>query len=232
MLEFKNITKKYGKNVVLDNVSFNIPKGHVCGLFGLNGAGKSTLMKILTSLILPTSGQIYYENALYNKLDSKIKVGYMIEAPYFYNDLSGFNNLKLLASLYDNISVNRINEVLNIVGLNEVANRPFKEYSLGMKQRLYFAYAIIDNPEILVLDEPFNGIDPITCKLFKDLIVSLAIKGTTVMVSSHVISDVKEIANKVVIIDHGHIVYDDIVHQNDNLEEIFIEKVSNGGQVQ
>lgn len=227
MLEIKNISIKYNKKAILDDVSFNVKKGEVCGLLGLNGAGKSTLMKIIARLVKPLSGEILYDG---KSIDDQI--GYMIEEPVFYKDVSGENNLKLLSILYENITSDRINFILNKVGLEEHKKKLFKNYSLGMKQRLYFAYALINNPKIIILDEPFNGIDPITSKLFKDLIQELAQSGCTILVSSHIISDIKEISDKIIILDNGIKIYDNSIKAEDNIENIFISKVSNKGSAQ
>jgi ABC-2 type transport system ATP-binding protein len=232
MLEIFKINKKFGNKLVLNNVSLNIPIGSICGLLGLNGAGKSTLMKIITSLMFKDSGEIKYNGEIYEKDESSISIGYMIESPSFYKDLSGKDNLLLLASLYNSINKYRVEEVLIKVGLQESKDVLVKKYSLGMKQRLYFAYAILGNPEVLVLDEPFNGIDPVTSKLFKDLIKDLSNKGCTILISSHVINDVKQICDKVVIIDRGIVVYDNSVSKDDDLEQLFISKVSNSGYAQ
>ena len=227
MLEIKNISIKYNKKAILDDVSFNVKKGEVCGLLGLNGAGKSTLMKIIARLVKPLSGEILYDG---KSIDNQI--GYMIEEPVFYKDVSGENNLKLLSILYENITSDRINLILNKVGLEEHKKKLFKNYSLGMKQRLYFAYALINNPKIIILDEPFNGIDPITSKLFKDLIQELAQSGCTILVSSHIISDIKEVSDKIIILDNGIKIYDNSIKAEDNIENIFISKVSNKGSAQ
>lgn len=227
MLEIKNISIKYNKKAILDDVSFNVKKGEVCGLLGLNGAGKSTLMKIIARLVKPLSGEILYDG---KSIDDQI--GYMIEEPVFYKDVSGESNLKLLSILYENITSDRIDFILNKVGLEEHKKKLFKNYSLGMKQRLYFAYALINNPKIIILDEPFNGIDPITSKLFKDLIQELAQSGCTILVSSHIISDIKEISDKIIILDNGIKIYDNSIKAEDNIENIFISKVSNKGSAQ
>lgn len=229
MLQITKINKKYHNNEALKNVSFSIKTGKICGLLGLNGAGKSTLMKIVTSLTSKDTGEVVFKKS---PLDNSTSIGYMIETPSFYTDLSGYNNLLLLSSLYNNVSKSRVSEVLCEVGLNEVKKKLVDEYSLGMKQRLYFAYAILNKPEILILDEPFNGIDPVTSRLFKTLIKKLSKEGCTVLVSSHVISDVKEICDKVIILEKGHVVYDNDIQLNENLEELFLSYVSSDGIAQ
>lgn len=232
MLEIINVNKKYGQKKVLHDVSFSVESGTVCGLLGLNGAGKSTLMKIVTSLAFKDSGEIEYNGIVYKKDDNSIPLGYMIESPAFYKDLSGKNNLKILSALYDTVKPERVDEVLSDVGLDDVKNKLVSNYSLGMKQRLYFAYSILNNPEILILDEPFNGIDPVTSRLFKDLILKLAKQGCTIIVSSHVISDIQEICDKVVIIDKGLVVYDSNLYESENLEKLFLSKVTTDGLAQ
>lgn len=232
MLEIININKKYGQKKVLHDVSFSVESGTVCGLLGLNGAGKSTLMKIVTSLAFKESGEIKYNGIEYKKDDNIIPLGYMIESPAFYKDLSGKNNLKILSALYDTLKAERVDQVLSDVGLDDVKNTLVSSYSLGMKQRLYFAYSILNNPEILILDEPFNGIDPVTSRLFKDLILKLAKQGCTIIVSSHVISDIQEICDKVVIIDKGNVVYDSNLNESENLEKLFLSKVTTDGLAQ
>jgi len=232
MFDLDNINKCYRTKQVLTNVSFEVKSGTVCGLLGLNGAGKSTLMKIIASLVSKGSGEIRYDGVPYDKNTASVKIGSMIESSAFYKDLSGKNNLKILASLYDDISPGRVDEVLHVVGLDDVKNTLFSHYSLGMKQRLYFAYAILDDPEILILDEPFNGIDPVTSRLFKDLILGLAKKGRTIIVSSHVISEIREICDRIVILDRGLVVYDDEIGKEENLEALFLSKVSSSGLAQ
>ena len=232
MLEIININKKYGKKRVLNDVSFKVESGTVCGLLGLNGAGKSTLMKIISSLAFKDTGDILYDGVSYKKDTNKVSLGYMIESPSFYNALSGKTNLKILSELYNNITQERVDEVLNYVGLNDVKDVLVSKYSLGMKQRLYFAYSMLNNPQILILDEPFNGVDPVTSRLFKDIIKKIAKKGCTIIVSSHVISDIQEICDKVVIIDKGSIVYDSEIQNNQNIEKLFLSKVSMDGLAQ
>ena len=232
MIRIKNIEKKYGNKKVLNDVSFDIEMGQICGLMGLNGAGKSTLMKIITTLVLSDKGDVFYDDVKINNTKSDINIGFMIESPSFYKDMTGKNNLVLLASLYDDISETDVIDALTKVGLYEHMNILYKKYSLGMKQRLYFAYAIMGKPKLLVLDEPFNGIDPITIRLFKNSIIELRNNGCIVLISSHVISDIEELCDKVVIIDKGNIIYDEINNKSVDLEKLFISKVDNGGMAQ
>lgn len=232
MFEIININKKFAQKKVLSNVSFRVESGTICGLLGLNGAGKSTLMKIIASLVFKESGEIKHNGIELKKDSNNISLGYMIESPAFYKDLSGVSNLKILSSLYNGVKDERVDQVLSDVGLDDLKNTQVSNYSLGMKQRLYFAYSILNNPKILILDEPFNGIDPVTSRLFKDLIFRLAKQGCTIIVSSHVISDIQEICDKVVIIDKGVVVYDNSLSKNENLEKLFLSKITSNGLAQ
>lgn len=220
----KDVSKFYGKHCVLNKVNFEIKEGNICGLFGLNGAGKSTLMKIICSIIKPDEGKVIL---LKNK-----KVGFMIEQPSFFPNISGFQNIKLLAILYENINEERINEVLKIVGLTKQKNELYKNYSLGMKQRLYFAYALLNDPSYLILDEPFNGIDPITVKLFKDIIRNLSNEGRIIIISSHGISELQDLCTQAIIIDQGKVLKNIIEVKDINLTDLFLNTVKSDGEAQ
>lgn len=234
MLEIKNISKSYGKKKVLDDVSFNIDGGRICGLLGLNGAGKSTLLKIICSLVFADAGEVF---VLGRKLDNDDKanapsIGFMIENPAFYSSLTARQNLNALSKLYPDIKKERIEHVLRLTGIFNQADVQVKKFSLGMKQRLYFAYALLNMPKLLILDEPFNGIDPVSIKLFKDIIRALAEAGCTVVISGHVISELQSICDSAVIIDNGKILctIDDI--SGISLEEKFLSLVSGSGDTQ
>jgi ABC-2 type transport system ATP-binding protein len=231
MLKVNKLSKFYKEKTVLDNVSFNIPDGKVCAVLGLNGAGKSTLMKIICNLAFADSGYIEFDGRRITD-NSDGNIGFMIETPRFYRELTGRQNLTALAYLYDNIQSKRIDEVLSVVGLDAQADIAVKKYSLGMKQRLYFAYAIINKPKLLILDEPFSGIDPITVRLFQKLIIDFAAHGCTVLVSSHVISDVQSISDYVVIIDNGKLVYESENIINEDITQIFLSMVDLNGKAQ
>jgi ABC-2 type transport system ATP-binding protein len=233
MLEIQNVYKRYKTKEVLSDVSFDIDDGCICGLLGLNGAGKSTIMKIISSLVYLDSGKVLIDGLELKKDDIiNSSIGFMIENAAFYGSLTGRQNLTILASLYPNIPKERINEVLTITGMLEQANIKVSKYSLGMKQRLYFAYALINAPKILILDEPFNGIDPISVKIFRDLIVKLAKSGCCVLLSSHMIADIKSFCDKIVIIDKGKILLDKKISPEDDVENIFISLVSPLGTAQ
>ncbi len=235
MLKIEGLNKSYKKKQVLKDLNITIPeKGGVCGLIGLNGAGKSTLMKIICSLVRADSGTITFDGVEIGKAvaDGALKIGYTIEYPAFYAGLTGKQNLDLLADLYPDLDKQAVERSLHLVGLGGHENEKVKTYSLGMKQRLYIAYAILTEPQLLILDEPFNGVDPVTVKIFKDLLKSLSEAGTTIMLSSHSILDIQSVCDRVLILDRGQIVYDCNDVQGENLEEKFYQLTSGGGSAQ
>lgn len=219
----KDLKKEYGNQIVLENISFKIQSGEVCGLVGINGAGKSTLMKILIGIIKKTSGEILVDGKIWttNNLE---KIGAIIESPPLYGNLNAFDNLKAKA-LLNNIDDDRILEVLQMVGLQNNKKRVSK-FSMGMKMRLGIGLAIINNPSFLILDEPTNGLDPLGIKELKNLILLLAKKGTTVLVSSHQLKDVSEISDHIVMINKGKIAYDGICESTEKLEKEFFNIVN------
>lgn len=224
MIKLNNISKKYGTKKILNNIHTSFDKGHCYGLLGLNGAGKSTLMKIICNVITNYDGTVEFSDI------SEKNIGFMLEGPSFYNELTGKQNLEVLSILFSNIKKNRVEDVLKLVGLEKDKNVKYKNYSLGMKQRLYFAYAIINEPKVLILDEPFNGIDPITSHLFKRLIKDFINNDCIVLISSHVINDLKEICDHVIMINDGMIVYDDKINCNDDIESLFVSLVGNSDE--
>lgn len=233
MLKVSNISKTYENKQVLNKVSFSVETGKIYALLGLNGAGKSTLMKIICGLAFADEGDIEMNGqSLFSKRPKAEPIGFMIETPAFYRELTGKQNLTALAMLYDGISKERTDEVLALVGMTGQANVPVKKYSLGMKQRLYFAYAMLNKPKLLILDEPFNGIDPVSINLFKNLIVTLAEKGCTVLISGHVISEIQSISDGAIILDRGKIVYSENDCKGKDLAATFLSLVSTSGDAQ
>lgn len=232
MLEAKNISKFFKNKVALNRANLTLAPGCICGLLGLNGAGKSTLMKIICGLSIPSEGEVFLDGEnITGKSTSKI--GFMIESPVFYKELSGEKNLSVLGTLFDGITPIEIKNAIKMVGLEKSANVRYGKYSLGMKQRLYFAYALLNHPKVLILDEPFNGVDPVTVKLFETIIQKLASEGCAILISGHIISEIEKICDSVIIIDDGEVRY---VCQNlssvPSLEALFIEKVTGAGDSQ
>ena len=223
MLKIQNLRKSYGKRTVLDNVNMNIPKGKVYGLIGPNGAGKSTIMKILTGLINKTSGSITFEGREWSRRDLQ-KIGSIIEEPPLYKNLSAYDNMKVVTTMLG-ISNSTILPLLNKVGLGNIDRRPVKQFSLGMKQRLGIAIALINSPKLLILDEPTNGLDPIGIQELREIIESFKSDGMTVMISSHILSEVEHLADFIGFIYEGKIVLEKEYDGSENLEELFNNQI-------
>ncbi|MCT0080318.1 ABC transporter ATP-binding protein [Lactococcus lactis] len=211
ILETKKLSKKFGKEYSVRNLTISVKKGDIFGFLGPNGAGKSTTMKMILGLLHPTEGEV---KVFGKKLDNSVKnsvlkdVGCLIEEPSFYPNLSGLENLKLVQKLL-NLPYHNIEKVLNIVKLEDQKNKLVKNYSLGMKQRLGIALALIKFPKLLILDEPTNGLDPTGIREIRELIKSLPEKyGITVLISSHLLSEIEQIANTVAIIKKGELLYE------------------------
>ena len=204
LLEFKNISKKYGSFEALKNISFSIPENSIFGILGANGSGKSTFMKILPGLIQNWTGQIFYEDKIL-KLNSKLlknNFGYLIESPTFYEYLTAKQNLELFSRI-SFVSNDRINTVLELVNLIERKNDKVSNYSYGMKQRLGIAQALLHDPDIIVLDEPNNGLDPNGINDMTKLIKELKSQGKTICLSTHNLKDVEQICTDFTIFKNG-----------------------------
>lgn len=203
MLEIKNLDLTYGPNKILSNVSFQIPKGSILGVLGPNGAGKSSIIKVLAALVSPDKGEIILNGEALKFEDLRLYCGYLIDQPSYYPYLSASENLKLLKRITQ--SEVSVQELLDLVGLGYTGSKKVKQFSTGMKQRLAIAGALIRSPEILILDEPFNGLDPNGYKDIIQLLVELNTKGTTVMVSSHLLDELEQFATQFLLINHGKV---------------------------
>ena len=223
MLQTQNLCKYFGKQKAVNNVSLNIEKGQIYGLLGPNGAGKSTILKMLTGMMKPTAGKIYFDGITWNRKDLS-KIGALIENPPIYENLSARENLKVRQLLLGT-DENRIDEVLQIVSLTNTGKKKAGQFSLGMKQRLGIAMALLGEPELLILDEPTNGLDPIGIEELRELIRSFPGQGITVILSSHILSEVQLLADKVGIISGGILGYEGALNQGQNLEELFMDVV-------
>lgn len=208
LITLNNVIKNFEKSKALDDVSFSIPKNSIFGLLGPNGSGKSTLMRILSGLIIEWGGEIFFKNQNIKLNQKKFlqKCGFLIENPTFYEYLSARQNLSLLAKL-SNSSDQSINNVLHDVDLVEDADRKVGDFSYGMKQRLGIAQAILHNPDILFLDEPNNGLDPLGIREMNKTILKLHKKGKTICVSTHILNDVEELCSDVVILKEGKLIH-------------------------
>ena len=205
LLTVNNLTKEFDKFTAVNNLSFSVNKGDVYGFLGPNGAGKSTTLRMVLGLVHPSSGTISINNTFINKTNRKYlsSIGALIERPDFYNNLSAFDNLKLLARL-SKTKYNRIATVLNQVGLFEKSAVKVGKFSQGMKQRLGIAQALIHQPEIIILDEPSNGLDPQGQADMRELIQKINVElGITIIISSHILNEVEKIANRMIVINNG-----------------------------
>lgn len=227
ILTTKDLCKKFKNQKANDNISITVRKNSIYGLLGPNGAGKSTLLKMITGMLHPSSGEVYFEGRAWERKDL-IKVGALIETPPIYENLTAFENLKVRALLYK-LSNNRIEEVLKIVNLTNTGKKKAGQFSMGMKQRLGIAIALLNNPTLLILDEPTNGLDPIGIQDLRELILSFPKKGITVILSSHMLSEVEQIADDIGIIANGKLWYEDTIHKNQDLESLFMEVVRKSG---
>jgi len=209
VLKTNNLTKQYNKKVVLDNVNITIKKGDIYGLIGRNGAGKTTLMKIITTLASPTSGTFELFNTCSENdelFDNKKRVGSLIEYPAFYPNLSAYDNLKYYTIQRGIVDKNQINKVLELVNLTGTGKKKVKTFSLGMKQRLGIALAILNSPDFVILDEPINGLDPIGISELRDTFKKLSDNGITLLISSHILSELYLLANEFGFLENGKLI--------------------------
>jgi ABC-2 type transport system ATP-binding protein len=206
MIEVVRFTKRYGKTVAVNDLTFGVTPGRITGFLGPNGAGKTTTLKAILGLVSPTSGTTTVFGKPYRELDEPArKVGAVLETSRYHPGRSGRNHLRVLAA-QSGIPRKRVEEVLELVAMKEPAKRRVGGYSMGMRQRLGLAAALLGEPELLVLDEPANGLDPAGIRWLRDLLRSLASRGSTILVSSHVLAEVEQIADEVVIIHRGRFV--------------------------
>lgn len=214
ILETNGLTKKFGKRSAVENVDLRLGKGEIYGFLGPNGAGKTTTIRMLLGLARPTGGsiQIFGRDLKKEKLQILRKVGSLVEYPSYYGHLTAIENLEALRRILE-VPKSRIDEVLAIVRLSKEAKRPVKGFSLGMKQRLGIAAALLANPELLILDEPTNGLDPSGILEIRELIKSMpAQHGMTILVSSHLLSEIDQMATQVGIISKGSMIFQDSIH--------------------
>lgn len=206
IIETKDLTKKYKNNTIVDSVNININPGEIYGLLGKNGAGKTTTMSLLLKLVEKTKGEIRIFSKNIDKSSTSIyqNIGSILETPGFYENLTGEENLQLFSKLYGISDKNKIHELLELLNLNEDRNKLYKNYSLGMKQRLGIALSLLKNPSLLILDEPINGLDPIGIQEIRNLLTRLAKEhGIAVLISSHILSEIEHIADRIGIMNNG-----------------------------
>ena len=202
ILTIKNLTKKFGYLTAVKDLSFTINKGNVYGILGPNGSGKSTTLGIVLNVVNKTEGNFHWFDGNTSTHDALKKVGAIIERPNFYPYMTATQNLKLVCKI-KGVDVSKIDEKLEIVGLIERKNSKFSTYSLGMKQRLAIASALLNDPEILILDEPTNGLDPQGIHQIREIIKEIAAKGTTILLASHLLDEVEKVCSHVVVLRKG-----------------------------
>ena len=229
ILETKKVCKTYKGYKAVNKISLSIPRNSIYGLLGPNGAGKSTMLKMISGIIHPTSGEILFDGHLWNRGDLN-NIGALIENPALYENLSAYENLKVRAMLLG-LPDSRIHEVLKIVDLTNTGKKKSGQFSLGMKQRLGIAMALLNHPKLLILDEPTNGLDPMGIDDLRNLIRSFPKQGITVILSSHILSEVEQIADHIGIISEGILGYQDKIKQGENLEELFKKVVRENKQI-
>ena len=204
--------KKYGKIHAVKNLSFDIQKGNVYGILGPNGSGKSTTLGIVLNVVNKTSGNFSWFGGKIETHDALKKVGAIIERPNFYPYMTAKENLELVCKI-KNINYKKVDEKLEIVGLSDRKNSKFKTFSLGMKQRLAIASALLNDPEILILDEPTNGLDPQGIRQIRDLIKVIANQGTTILLASHLLDEVEKVCSHVIVLRYGVTLYQGTVDE-------------------
>ncbi len=220
ILTIENLHKRYGRIQALKNVSFEIQKGRVYGILGPNGSGKSTTLGIVLNVVNKTSGNYRWFNGNVQTHEALKKVGAIIERPNFYPYMTAEENLKLVCKI-KSIDYSKITEKLDLVGLSERKNSKFSTFSLGMKQRLAIASALLNDPEILILDEPTNGLDPQGIHQIRDIIKKIASQGTTILLASHLLDEVEKVCSHVIVLRKGEILYSGSVDEMSANEGFF-----------
>ena len=223
ILKTNNLCKDFKKQKAVNNVSITVRENSIYGLLGPNGAGKSTTLKMITGMLRPTSGKVLFNGHEWNRKDLE-QIGALIETPPLYENLSAVENLEVRAKLL-NIPKTRIDKVLKMVDLKNTGRKKAGQFSMGMKQRLGIAIALLNSPKLLILDEPTNGLDPIGIQDLRSLIRSFPSKGITVILSSHILSEVQLIADDIGIISNGILGYEGQMNKDENLENLFVEVV-------
>jgi ABC-2 type transport system ATP-binding protein len=227
VLSCRALTKRYGELVAVDGATFSLERGTVTGFLGPNGAGKTTTLRLLLGLAEPTAGEALVFGRRYRDLEQQIRrIGAVLESTDYHPSRNGRDHLRALA-LAAGLPVERVDQVLELVELNKVAGRRVRTYSLGMRQRLGVAAALLGDPELLILDEPANGLDPAGVRWLRTFLRRLAAEGRTVLVSSHLLAEVAQTVDQVLIIDHGRLLaqgsLDELTGDGRSLEDVYLE---------
>jgi ABC-2 type transport system ATP-binding protein len=227
VISCRALSKRYGDVVAVDAVSFSLERGTITGFLGPNGAGKTTTLRLLLGLAEPTAGEALVFGRRYRELEQPSRrVGAVLESTDYHPGRSGRNHLRMLA-LAAALPFTRVEEVLELVELRKAAARPVRTYSLGMRQRLGVAAALLGDPELLILDEPANGLDPAGMRWLRTFLQRLASEGRTVLVSSHLLAEVAQTVDRITIIDHGRLLaqgsLDELTTGGQTLEDVYLE---------
>ncbi|MBY8911414.1 lantibiotic protection ABC transporter ATP-binding protein [Bacillus sp. YC2] len=226
IIETRQLQKTFGKHQAVADVSLQVKRNSIYGLLGPNGAGKSTTLKILTGMLKQTSGDILFDGHKWKREDLK-NIGSLIESPPLYNNLTAVENLKVRCTMLG-LPDSRMTEVLEITDLTGTGKKRAGQFSMGMKQRLGIALALLNRPSLLILDEPTNGLDPMGIQDLREFIRSLPKQGMTVILSSHLLSEVEQIADHIGIISDGILGYQGEISREDDLEQLFLDVVKSG----
>lgn len=227
LVETQQLTKSFKGRTVLSKIDLAIPQGKIYGLLGINGAGKSTLMKIITGIIIKYQGKVFYHGHQWERNDLR-SIGSLIEEPAAYQNLTAVQNMQIVA-LEEQLNFSTIERVLNQFGIANTGSRKVEDFSMGMKQRLGIAMAMLKDPELLILDEPFNGLDPYGIKELKNYLRKLARRGKTIMISSHILPELQDFAEYVGIIHDGKLVYQGQVSEEQDISQIFFAETNQKG---
>lgn len=233
MISLKKVSKEFGEKISVKNLSLDIKKGEVFGFLGPNGAGKTTTMKMILGLLKPTSGEITLFGKKAGSLEARKRIGFLPENSHFYAHLTGREFLEFVGEIFHLSKAereHRAKKLLKAVHLSsESWDRPVRTYSKGMQQRLGMAQALVNNPEVLFLDEPMSGLDPLGRREMKDLILSLKAEGKTIFFNSHILSDAEEMCDHIAILNLGRILREgsisEVVPSGKTLEDVFVEAI-------
>ena len=221
ILKVSRVVQRFGGLVALDNINLEVESGEIVGMIGPNGAGKSTILKMLTGILRPTSGKVIFDGHPWSRKDLA-EIGALVETPPVYENLTAWENLKVRALILG-ISDARIREVLELVDLADTGKKKAGAFSLGMKQRLGLGIALLGQPRLLILDEPLNGLDPIGIQELREMIRRFPQEGITVIVSSHILSEIAQTADYIGIIANGMLGYQGEMPEEGHLEELFMK---------
>lgn len=228
ILETIDLCKKFKKQTAVDNLNLQIERNSVYGLLGPNGAGKSTTLKMITGMLHPTSGSIRFDGHEWSRRDLG-QIGALIETPPLYENLTARENLRVRTTMLG-LPESKIEEALQTVDLTDTGRKLAGQFSMGMKQRLGIALALLNDPRLLILDEPVNGLDPLGIQELRELIRSFPAKGITVILSSHILSEVEQIADHIGIIAGGRLGYSGVISHEEDLEALFMKVVRDAGK--